>query len=431
METFKRDFIKYFNVDLKSYLEYSETFTVEFYSDRIILKPNRQSQLINIIKTDKQLKDKLLSQLTNNIKKVFPTVYDVSFNTDKEGNLIVKFDTQRRVDFGGLVGVAAQVASTLDEKSLDEFCRTSTEFRDTCKKPEFWITLIKIRFPEYFKEFKGGYPLSRPAYNWEKVYKGLLFYDNFRNNIDQYKEYSMNQFKIFDFHIPLPINLWNIMTNKYSEAVKYLILEDIIPLSKEDLKHILSFTADVDIHKYIFDKYKINNEILNDAFSNAIGNIELMKIYLDYKDQDESGNPVELDKSYVEDIYEYLIDHDERDVSIEEWKLFYEKIEDPAKRYTPDSLLQALIDLGSSPDPKTVEYIIKMLPDEYSQAELINWFRDAIRAIRAEQIGQVWGKYRALFDKDDIEELRQEIKNEFSDEYNEKDTADELLNIIK
>ena len=427
METFKRDFIKYFNVDLKGHLGYPETFDVEFYADRIVLKPDRQSQLIGIIKNDKQFKDKLLSQLTNNIKKVYPNAYDVSFNTDKQGNLIVKFDTQQRFHVTGLAEIAVEIATHLDEKSLNEFCRTHPTFQSVCSNLGFWIALIETRFPQYYKKIRGGYPTSRPAYNWEKVYKGLLFYDTYKDDIER-------GVKRFESSID---NLWKLMSQLHPETIRYLVLEDIFPLSKENVKSILFNSTNISVVKHIFDTYKIDNQTLLQAFNNSRGIPELMNIYLNYKGEDEDGNLVELSGGGIRDMYTSLISSHFYYGSPKEWKVFYDKLDGS---YTFDSLLQWLFQIGLSQysiNPKILDYIVNMLPspnniqdDQDSIIYLLNWFKMAIRGRAVLQIKSVWSKYKDLFNEDDIEELRQEIKNNFDEEWLQK-SREELLRIIK
>lgn len=126
----KLDLTDYFNLSLKKYLGYTENFNIEFYHNRIILKPNIKSILLENITNDTNLKTNLLNIISYRLKKTFPNLHDLAFYTNGT-NISIKFNTVQsklleQIPPKGFVGVYSNIAYNLNGEDLDNFCRSTS-----------------------------------------------------------------------------------------------------------------------------------------------------------------------------------------------------------------------------------------------------------------------------------------------------------------
>src|SRR5579863_10580465 len=112
----EEEFARYFNSTLRSALRYPETFTFEFYQGKFILHPSQKSGLISLIKSNPELKLKLLKTVGNSLRKYIPSASNLVFTTDGT-NLNIKFTleelTTRIPPKEGQLQVYANIASNL------------------------------------------------------------------------------------------------------------------------------------------------------------------------------------------------------------------------------------------------------------------------------------------------------------------------------
>jgi hypothetical protein len=75
----------YFNYTLRDYLKYPETYALTVTSNQITLFTNQTSKLLEIIKSDPNIKETLVSQLTTTLNR---SVYLSTHGNDIVINLI-------------------------------------------------------------------------------------------------------------------------------------------------------------------------------------------------------------------------------------------------------------------------------------------------------------------------------------------------------
>lgn len=292
---FLSDFDNYFNHVLRDALGYPEKFQIIIEKSRITLIPDSPSQLLQIIKTNRRIKENILLQITLGLKN---SIYFSTHGTDiiieiERKKILVNLDT----------GVYANIMSLLDDKTVNNFCLV---FPDTCKKSDFWSEMLKQRFPQYYLE-----GVSR--YNWEKVYKGLLWYEGELS----YKDYIFSKFKIENITdiyskqiapidgvqvykvVDRIMSLWLHFIKGFSITLNYLIENKLITLSQSDMLIIISLNGDYDKIKLILDNYGLINYTLNSAFNFYIHRKEIAMLFLNYKKIDPNGNVVKLTKNDI------------------------------------------------------------------------------------------------------------------------------------
>lgn len=412
VDDYKTNIIKYFNDDLKYQMMYPEVFNIEFYNDRIILKPNiihrepymtsdgmiinTHRSLLERLKNDHYLKMSVLNDVGKYVRQVLPNAYDLTFYSDGT-NLTIKFSTSEvklidKIPPKGHIGVYANIAYNLDLVDLDNFCKSNDEISSICKDGEFWGEMIRLRFPHYYLPVMKGY-------NRENLFRGLILYEDLLRKI----EYNYKKKYIID-------EPWVTLKTYYPDTLKYLIFNDLVKLNQTDIGTIISLDNS-DLIKYILSKYHLNLNSYNDLLNQRFHDIDIMKIMLSGKVKDEQGDPLILHKDVLQEMFFFTIDHDEYIYPLEEFKFWYEYLDGS---YSHDSLIDFLLWIYTI-DPNTLNYILSKLPNEISVAQLMDYFKDGIRFNRYVVLEALWNKYGYLFEKEDIEELRDEIIQKHSD----------------
>ena len=396
-------FDQYFNQILKDNLRYPETFRFQFDTGRITLIPDVSSGLLNLIKSNKDLKYKLLQQIAKVLSDIYPTG-TVDFFTDGN-NIIIKYE----VTFGDIpgkeIGVLANIASNLSLEELDNLCRTNPGFIKSCRQPSFWITLLKERYPQYYRE---------DVKNWEEAYKGLVWY--FENSDKRDKYY-------FSQRAHLNVGFWKLMIYDYYEALKLLIYGDTNKDLQNEILHILkklTYGRDLVIVEYILKNYIISIKDIKILllYSRNISP-SIIKLYLDYGGVDNQGNQVKLSKEDVKRIYIRYKDY--YTMNIETFKLLYEYFDGS---YEPQHLLNQLVNMNIR-TPELINYIVDRLPEDPEYLDLINWFHSAINNYDWNQMKAVWKKYGKY--------MRNEVNNLINYAHLEGYTSenlDKLINIL-
>jgi len=396
------------------------------------LKSNQPSKLLQLIKSNPQIKAQLLSIVTDNIHKLFPNAYDVSFNTDRTGtNIEIKFNTQDSIYYAKLVpkgqlGIFANIASNINTiEGVNDYCRTNIELNELCRDPKFWTEMIRTRFPEYLL------PAARD-YKQKRLYKCLLRFqelkDKYQPLIDEFERLSkirprgyigwtrdqnIHYGKLIDQTHGQP---WRTLSKEYPEALKYLILNNLVELSKEDIEkltHELD-SYDVDLFKYILKKYPKKSEDLHDLLSVHFHHLPIIKLLLSGEIKDDKGGIFNIDyedvKEAIQDMFDSSLGHDEYIYPLDEFKFYYELLDDS---YTVDSLINFLLQ-GYEVNPETLKYILSMLPDTISSGNLFEYLKEATRGIRPQIVGALMNKYGKLLSVEDKQELIDEIEAEHS-----------------
>lgn len=367
MDLFKNNILNYFNNILKNYLGYPETFNIKFTPNKIILKPCINSELLKMIEKDTELNQKLLNEISNQIKIHFPNVININiesniiiFNYDSNENLL-----QEKLNPLGYIGVYANISYTLDPNSLNNFCSIDPKMNEICKRREFWTEMIRLRFPYYYLPNMGKY------YNMEYLYKGLYLYEKIKEekNNPLYKYLSdvfilINSERIHD--------LFQIILNKYPDVLEYLLNNNLINLSRADIKQILSqyfLLFDFkDIITNILLKYPIDKETYIFLIKNFYYDLQTMELLLFGDIKDENKHYLNLNKKELGKIIIETIEEDKYYLDIEEFKFYYNYI---YGIYNTDFLIDFLLKFKYL-QPITTEYIFNKMSDKISVDSIIN-----------------------------------------------------------
>jgi hypothetical protein len=413
------NYTDYFNGALRNSLGYPERFTVEIGHNRVTLTPDRESHLLKLIKSDSKLKEQLLRVISDNIKRKDPSAYDIHFSSHGH-DLEIKYSSK----LGGReiiqleTGIHSIIASYLDD--LNDYCKSGLEFEKICRNPEFWIFLIREEYPEYFIEVRGGY-------NWEHVYHGLVWYDETKKLYEDYlakvskTTYSADIASAKRRLHGIPTDL----DRYHHETFMYLLNNNKLQLTQDQIEDILSSTKNVTVVKNILGKYPIDILTLSVAWSNQLYNTKISELFLNYHSTDSQGNPVEITKEDIENIMDSWLDHDEHALTPDEFQLYFNKLY-PAG--SSDDMITFLLQSHVF-DSATIDYVYRQLSHLPEPKDLYNLMVDAIRGIKTDVVRMLWRKYRHQLLKD-VDDLRETVNAEFTT-VSESDFRDELLNILK
>ena len=425
----EEDFDNYFNFILRDYLKYTEKFIIRIHvivnGGSVSLKSNIPSKLIKILQTDSRIRDQITSQIAKSNKDFRDVSIEIKDNDyitinytivepePVRENLGVKnLESIRYLD----IGIYSNIISNLPEEDVNKFCLSDPYFKELCEKSSFWSEMIKQRYPEYYVELKTGHGKS---YDWKKIYYSLLWFVrekkayDYRKGIIDRKNDLLIGYKTFNFNAYKNANLdfWINLVKKHELLLEYLINNNIIKFEQTVLEYVLSYTENYALIKNILEKYNsyIDSETLNESFNNHIFNRPIARLFLDYRGTDSSGNPVQIDISGVRETIEYVMDHDERDFSIEELDFYFQYI---YPNGTTRDLIEFL-EIGHVFQEKTIEYVVSKF-EGMSTEELYEILRDTIHGYKPEIFNSIFRRYKHLLGeyKDDLLEM---IDQEFEE----------------
>jgi len=305
----KKDLDNYFNHVLRNHLKYPEKFDIIFGSDNVTLLPNTPSQLLELLRSNQNLEKEILHKLNQGLIE-----YSAEYISSNGDDIIITLTNKTEGQYLD-TGVYANIASNYDEEGLDAFCRSSTTHRKVCTQPEFWIELLKQRFPEYYVERR-----DKIKYNWERVYKGLLWYE-------QEKEFADEMFLIHGdiidaVRLGLALtkdanrirDVWINLFINHPESFKYMIVNNFAELSHSDIISIMYRLAErsefnYDIIKHILNNYVLEKKTLINGFLTYLNNIPIAKLFLEYRRTDSDGNVIKITK----DVLTKLLLHEAND----------------------------------------------------------------------------------------------------------------------
>lgn len=219
---------KYFNNKLKKDIDYPEYFDISYANEYIDLKSDIKSILIDKLRNS-QFKSELEKQLTQYFDISNPNISNVNINIITPFNFRVEYSIPIRE-----VGIYANILSNIDEPvEIDNFCMTNIEIKDMCRSKDLWIHLMMNRFPKYF--IKGNY-------NWESIYKGLLYYNSDKGlnmKILEYPDFIKymveNKFIDYDYDTFIQIMThikWVFLDPIKVDSIIYLIDSHLIKLNE-------------------------------------------------------------------------------------------------------------------------------------------------------------------------------------------------------
>ena len=303
--------LNYFNVTLKSSLGYRESYlppTYDPYEGIIFFgksHPDQPEDLKNILWSNRSIVPQLKSALINVLQSYFENFEDVKLILDPRGLGIEIL----RGKFTGLtldpyVNIAINF-ETIEE--LDNFCRSTQEARNVCKRTEFWRSLVKGVYPQ---TYKGNY-------NYERVYKGYLLYKYYkRKPTGNYTEYDqLKDYINFMMDEGLPLNpadddmlsiisieLGNqkLLDDIYNDFTQEKILDEL----KDTLRDGSLNALDNDNVKYVVNY--MNMIALNDKYKDFIN---ISDVLSDFRDADTISWDVNVWKAVYDVLSNYVKIH--------------------------------------------------------------------------------------------------------------------------
>ena len=377
---FKKEIVDYFNTVLRSTLNYPEIFDISFSDRSISLLPDKTSKLLQLIKTDSTLKHNILDQIKQGLSKhniYTEDIYFISHGTDiMVGYESVPFNTTILDTTILDMPLYSNIVSNLDEEGIDNFCKTNKHFKSICNNPMFWSEMIRFKYPEYYVEKVSGI-----KYNWKEIYLGIDTY--VKDKID-YEKYRGSEDRIYD-----PFQLRTI--RNYPEAFIYLLNNKLTTLSQHDLDIIIQSIYNIDVIKSILSNNIIDQDQLDIVSKEYMFNINIIKLYLNYKGTDYLGNLVKINEHDFKERIEYMIISMSSSLSIELFDFYYEYLY-PNGSYT--NMLGFLF-LGF-PNSVLVKHVLSKVPDDIPENYLMGYISNGIESYKVEILKGLWNKYKSV-----------------------------------
>ena len=367
----------------------------------ILLIPSQPSKLLEAIKSDATLG----KNLTDQLKQVL-NASEVELRLH-QGNLIIYYSNTFNISDIVDSGVYANIASSLSSEKLQAFCNSTPQFSQICRDDNFWIQLIKEKFPRWYHPTKN-------RYEWKKVYLGLLFISETVDINSLFKYMG-------DLDTIKPLNvLFEKLSSTHIESLRYLLQEDFITFGTQQLSTALAFIKDLDIVKYLVNKYKhlIRFEILILAFEDSIGNPDLMKFYLEYRGVDKEGDEVKITRDDINNIDPVMIYNREPSIDLESYKLLID-----FTTFQADQILNEMLELNSESEDFLNFYMEKLSAVPVAARDILVWYRGVEDYVRPKIVEKIWEKYKSIFTPEEIKEFVDLIHKYSEDIY--------LLTIIK
>jgi len=245
----------YFNNSLRQSLKYPETYTVSFdyNASRLTLIPSsRNAELINQIKVLSGLKNKIELTLLQAFQNKNPDITNVNFYII-DNNIVLTMTQSDKLFALPEEVILAKLASEYDISELGDVCRINSNFAKACRSDIFWWEIIRLKFPQYYKE-KRNY-----NYDPRELIKGL----------DYFKKISETSSNII--YPDTIIKRIDKLYLDYYQTFKYLLLENI--WIEYNIKNVIigtiveigksiNFDSDLEILKTFLKNESLNEHII-------------------------------------------------------------------------------------------------------------------------------------------------------------------------
>lgn len=252
---------KYFNDTLKDKFEYHENYRVTHDADKnsIYLFTRDQYPQLPKLLSNNSLKSNIENVLLAGFSAGVNNISDVKITLHKDYISITYFYIDNPY-FIYEPAILAKLASEYDIFEIDELCRLNKKFVNVCRNTTFWWELFRLKYPEFYRPLVD---LKYKNYNPEEVIKGLYYAINtiFLNavqNPGKLRTSKRGNYKL--------IHKISYLKNKYPDALRYLIQEDIWELKPENIWNILEIydynKDNLDLIVYMIIKYELSSNYL-------------------------------------------------------------------------------------------------------------------------------------------------------------------------
>lgn len=412
---------KYINQVIKYQLDYIETYTFEFKNNCIIIKSEIPCQLSIILQNRIDIKINLKNYVTYKLKSIISDIYDVDIKTN-DFDITIHFsfmsDLIDTIPINSPINVYIDIASKLREDNLEIFCNNN-KIINICNSPKFWIRMIKYRFPQYYL-FKTNKKNKSVTFDKKVIYHGLMYYEESKNDED------IDASLLF-FNRIYELTTWDILYHKYPDTFDYLILNDLVTLSKDIYEHILMRCNLRYIIKHLLKRYPINIYIYYKIISSYFNYIDIIKLLFSGKFKDEQGNILSdknIDIVYLKNAYDEFLYKYNHITTLEEFKFWYKFF---GGDYTYDSIINYILNLYDI-NEDVINYIQDKLASEIPIDDLMNYLHIGISFYKITSFKMIFKRYRFLLN---INMLKNIINDESGDDFFESETAENFINIIE
>jgi hypothetical protein len=389
-------FNHYFNTDLRDTLKYPEKYQIISHNNKIILNPDQEGLLLKYIKSDPKFKESLIKTVASGLSQIYGTSYDVYLSS--HGNdIVINYSEQSELLYlpKELFEIIFLYATEEDLNTLFRF----PEFQGIYNNNYFWYELIKYNYPKYYIENVKGY-------NFREVYHGLSFLYRPDITLEDIKKYpSIKDYIEYFYKIPNFLGLYLNFANV--KKIRNMLYGEGAHITLEERRLILSLTKSkidrlfLNVMQLLMDKYPeafrylIQNDLLKGSYIDLDNNKLkwilifddpklINKLPLKYNTTQELFDTL-LVKGIKSNIFDYL------------FKLIkpYPMVDDYLNLFKHDNIRES-----------TIDHIVKLIGNVDS-VKMYNFFYGMImNHIHTYDLNYIWNKYRDLFSQPDKQRLR-------------------------
>jgi len=374
----------YFNVTLRDYLEYPETFKINVLSDRIQLLPNVTSELLKTIKDNKEFKENLIIEVSKIIAALYPNskfkeVYLSSHGTDIE----IRYTLNTSRSFGSIKSeelpteIFGIIFSYVEKTDVESFEKIE-EYKHIYNDPKFWINLVNNKFEKYLRP---GYSI-----NYRDLYYGIISYENYVYIIQNSLMNDKNLlFSIYD---------------RYPEAIKYLLLTKQFEI--DDKKSI---------RNRLITHFNNKRPVIRNELILYIDDVDIFKMYMNNF----------VNSSYVYQYDNLLVNYSDLGPNIFS---YYFNLENENAN-NPSEIFNTIIEMSDQDNEKIegylIDQILNMLPT-IKKDDLHQFFLDvAENGMGESAVRKLWPLVKDRFTPREIQSLNEQTV------YHYHDTGDDTM----
>jgi len=247
---------------------------------RIVLTPSlKNSGLINLIeiedrnnvKYQQKIKHKIEQSILPALRNKYPNIININLYII-DNKIVLTISRNDKLFSLPEEMILAKLAVEYNIDNLNEICRINHNFAKACRSDLFWWELIKLKFPQYYKE-KRNY-----NYDPRELIRGLK-YINERLDIDGNIKFSYDGSRDSGA---------NKIYRMYHSTLEYVLFENIFIIGQyiaesiitriSEIGKSINFDTDLEIIKFLFEKRSFDIDLLHEAevLVNDVNGLKLM-----------------------------------------------------------------------------------------------------------------------------------------------------------
>jgi hypothetical protein len=357
-----------------------------------------------------KLRNDIEQSLLKGLQREYQELVNVNIYLFKENKIIITF-TNIMPTFDNPIALATSIHQ-LHVKDIYSICVSNPQSVKTCNYPEFWWTLIKLKFPEYHKDILNG------EYNPAELVAGFEYFkDNqIDNSLNLYQANAGSHLKRF--------------VVKYRQAFKYLLMEDLWNIDESLITTVFSLTLDdIEILKRLIEKFGVSKfvAILEASAINQLEGLITIKELQEWMVSTNRRPAIFRNKQDMNQFFRQRLANiflGREDHTIE----YYETISNFLNRPVDD--IRYLDDYISTAGTRLGNYILsKISPNVYKEV-LIEKMFSSIHQYNIATFVELYEKFKYKFDDIDKHNMIKIIKSRYVD-HQFKEHKSKLINLIR